>query len=330
MKITVPPIIALFLVVFVVLAAVLTITDSEPEPDPRPRIALIAHEITGRFRQSLCRGANEAVRDVNFVVSCSESSGLSSGRTCEQITADYVAEGVAAVILAANQPDTIASAINSACDANIPCVVVGPHIENDRPLCTVGSDNYIIGLTAARRIARTLGGKGSIVVVKHVPGSAWTGDRTNGFIDTIRREFPEIQLLDSKFAMDTVQTASDAVVILLARHPKIDGLFACNESTTIGALNALRKSSRLGDTIVVGCGVESSLVEALKTGAIDSLIVQNPKRMGLEAVRAILVAIGGKQVSRRINVELTLLTRDNIQSREAQSLLAAMANDIRP
>jgi len=330
MKRTAPVIIALILVLAVVVTVILTRNDGPPAPDPRPRIALVAHDITGRFWQSLCRGANEAVRDVNFVVSCSEPSDLVPGRTCEQIIADYIAEGVAAVILASNQPDNITSAINRACDANIPCVVIGPHVENDRPLCTVGSDNYIIGLTAARRIARTLDGKGNLVVVKHVPGSAWASDRTNGFIDTIKREFPQMQLLDSKFALDSVETAAQAVEILLARHPEIHGLFACNESTTIGALNALRKSSRLGDMIVVGCGTESSLLDALKARTIDSLVAQDPKRMGLEAARAVLAAIEGRQVPKRINIELMLLTSNNIGSPKAQSLLTASPDDSRP
>jgi len=317
MKKAVPLIIALIAVI--VAAIVLTRTITKPEPDTRPKIGLILEPTVSDSQQSLRLGAEHAAEDANFVICCETPADLS--RTREQIVTDFIADGVAGVLLASPKAATLLPCIDLICDANIPCVAVGSYVDSERLLCSVGADDYVAGLMAARRMGGILNGKGNVVVVKDVPGLTWSANRANGFADTIEREFPHIQILESRFAMDTVETASDAVEKLLAKHGQIDGLFACSESGSLGALGALARSGRAEKIKMVGCGSETALIEALRAEAIDSLVARDAHKMGLEAAKTLIAAILGQDTPGRINVELALLTKDNLDTPKIQSLL---------
>jgi len=318
MKRAIPIIIMLTLLIvaaFVVIPIV-----NRADPDTRRKIAFVAAASDGDFSESLRRGAEQAVEGTDFRIFSETPTGQDPTESLDQIVERLIARGVCGVVVACRDAKSLLPLVEKVCDANIPCVAIGPHVDSERLLCRVDADDYITGLTAARRMARILSGKGKIVVIDYVPGSTWTAQRINGFGDTIEREFPEMQIVDSKFGMDSIETASAAAEGLLKKHAQIDGLFACNESTSAGALKALRNSGLAGKVKMVGFGVESSLVEGLRTGSIDSLIAQDPCKMGRQAVNAMLGLIAGAEVERHIGVELTLLTRSNVDTPEFQSL----------
>ena len=97
------------------------------------------------------------------------------------------------------------------------------------------------------------------MVVKYVPGSASTTDRENGFIETIQKEFPGIHIVDSKYGQDTVETALQATEDLLTKNKDVQGLYACNAPTAVGALQALQSQHR-AEIKMVGFDAEKALV----------------------------------------------------------------------
>ena len=86
--------------------------------------------------------------------------------------------------------------------------------------------------------------------------------------------------------MATVESALQATEDLLTRHPDLQGLFACNASSAVGAYQALQSQKR-PEVKMVGFDAEAALVEGLRAGQIDSLVVQDPYKMGYEGVKAI-------------------------------------------
>ena len=317
MKKALPLIIALIAVITV--AIFLTRSITRPEPDGRPKIALILEQAVGDSPQLLRLGAEQAAEDANFVICCEGPADLSRAR--EQIVADCIADGVAGVLLVSSEAESALPCIDLICEANIPCVVIGSYVDSEKLLCSVGADDYIAGLMAARRMGGILEGKGNVVVIKGAPGATWAANRANGFVDTIEREFGDVHILESRFAMDTVETASGAVAKLLSEHGHIDGLFACSESGSLGALGALARSGRAEKIKLVGCGCATALVDGLRAEAIDSLVAGDAQRIGLEAAKAVISAIHGQDAPGRINIELALLTKDNLDTPQIQSLL---------
>jgi len=82
---------------------------------------------------------------------------------------------------------------------------------------------------------------------------------------------------------------------MLDKVKEADGIFCSNEPTTFGMLLALRQNNLAGSKKFVGFDTSPALVEGLKRGEIQALVAQNPKKMGREAVQA-LVAKGTPEI----------------------------------
>ena len=124
--------------------------------------------------------------------------------------------------------------------------------------------------------------------------------------------------------MDTVETSLQAAEDLLTRNTELDGLFACNESTSVGALRALQSQGRAGKMKMIGFDAGGLLIEGLKAGVVDSLVVQNPYKMGYEGVKTLIAALDGKIVEKRVDTGVTLVTKKNLETPEIQALLKGM------
>jgi hypothetical protein len=73
---------------------------------------------------------------------------------------------------------------------------------------------------------------------------------------------------------------------LMTAHSDLAGLYADNESSLAGAVQAL-KSRGAKQVKLVGMDASEQLVADMRAGWIDSLVIQNPFRMGYESTRAV-------------------------------------------
>jgi ribose transport system substrate-binding protein len=108
---------------------------------------------------------------------------------------------------------------------------------------------------------------------------------------------------------------------MLTSHPDLNGLFASNESSTVGAVRAIRQRGLSNRVVLVGFDSTPDLVTQVRDGSIDSLVVQNPFKMGYEGVRTILEKLAGREPARRIDTGVVLLTKENLESPEVQQLI---------
>ena len=72
---------------------------------------------------------------------------------------------------------------------------------------------------------------------------------------------------------------------------------------------------------MVGFDAEKALIDGLKAGQIDALIVQNPYKMGYEGVKAVMMSIQGKPVEKKMDTGVTLVTKDALDKPEIKALL---------
>jgi ribose transport system substrate-binding protein len=176
---------------------------------------------------------------------------------------------------------------------------------------------------AAERMAETLNGKGRIAVLGLKAGSVSTDERERGFQDTIKQKYPGIQVVAFQYGEANRATSIDRATDILTAHPEINGFFASNEPSTVGAAQATKQKGLAGKITLVGFDSSPNLIEDLKAGAIDSLIIQNPYRMGYDGVRTLVDKLNGKTPERRIDTGVKLVTIENLSSPEIQQLLGA-------
>ena len=288
------------------------------------RIAVIPKGITHIFWESIRRGADKAGAEAGVKIFWNGPEREGNREVQIQIIEDFITQKVSGIVLAPIDNKALVPSVEKIHARDIPCVIIDSGIDTDKYISFIATDNYKGGVIAAKRMGRILNGKGKIVVVKYAPGSASTMKRENGFINTIEQDFPEIEIVDTKYGMDTVETALQAAEDLLTKNAGIDGLFACNESTSVGALRALQSRGHAGKIKMVGFDAGGLLLEGVKTGAVDSLVVQNPYKMGYIGVQAIIATLDGKKVDRRVDTGVVLVTKENLETGEIRELVKGM------
>jgi len=286
------------------------------------RIGVIPKGTSGIYWESVRAGAEKAGAEAGVKIFWNGPERETDREKQIQIIEDFIVQKVAGIVLAPNDSKALVPSVEKIFEKNIPCVIIDSGIETDKYVSFAATDNYKGGVIAAMRMGKILNGKGKIIVVKFVPGSDSTTNRENGFVDTIGKEFPGIEIVDSKYGMDTVETALQATEDLLTRNADIDGLFACNASTAVGSIQALQSQGRTDKIKMVGFDADKSLIEGLKEGVIDSLVVQDPYKMGYIGVKSIIDKLDGKEVPRHIDTGVALVTKENLEEPKIKALLS--------
>jgi len=108
---------------------------------------------------------------------------------------------------------------------------------------------------------------------------------------------------------------------IMTAHPDLAGIFCSNESGTVGAVQAAKSKGVAGKIKIVGFDTSPTLIEDLEAGNIDSLVVQNPFRMGYLAVKTLVDYIRGKPPEKRIDTGATVVTAANLKEPAIKELV---------
>lgn len=285
------------------------------------RIAVIPKGTSSVFWESVRGGAEEAGKELGYEISWNGPELESDRERQIQIVEDFIALKVAGIVLAPNDSSALVPKVEEMFAKNIPCVIIDSEIDTDKYVSFAATNNYQGGVIAARRMGKILNGKGKIIVVKFMPGSGSTTNRENGFIETIEKEFSDIEIVDTKYGMATVETALQAAEDLLTKHSELNGLYACNAGTSVGSAQALQSQGRSGEIKMVGFDAEETLIDKLKSGIIDSLVVQDPHKMGYIGVKTLVDKINGKDVPKSIDTGVELVTVERLEEPKIKALL---------
>ena len=118
----------------------------------------------------------------------------------------------------------------------------------------VATDNFAAGVKCGKELARLLEGKGKVVLLRHMVGSASTKKREEGFLKGLKDNGPDIELISSdKYGGATVEEAQEVANNLLTQFgDTVEGIFTPNESTTEGMLSAMKSAGIAGKVKFVG------------------------------------------------------------------------------
>jgi len=237
------------------------------------------------------------------------------------IVDDFVNQHVNGIVLAPTNGDSLVPIVERAAQENIPVTIFDSGINTDRYLSYVSTDNYKGGVLAAERLGAILPTGGEIAMIGTIPGSVSTTERENGFRDTVGRKFPELKIVAFQYGMaDRAKSLAVAEDILTA-HPDLVGIFCSNESGTVGAVQGAKSKGVIGRVKIVGFDTSPPLIEDLRAGNIDSLVLQNPFRMGYLSVRTIIDRLHGKIPQKRIDTGATVVNAANINEPAIQELV---------
>jgi ribose transport system substrate-binding protein len=317
--------IVLFVVFIGVFVGIGVLRKGGPTKQGTRRIGVIPKETASQYWKGVRNGAEQAAKDLGVTVLW---NGPEVETDCErqiQIVEDMMAQKVDGIILAAGNRKALVPAVEKVAARRIACVIIDSGVETDKYLSYMATDNYKGGVLAARRMGEILAGKGEIIVVAWTPNSASTDARLQGFRETLAKEFPGIEIADSQFPNPaTLEKARDVTQDMLTKNAGVDAVFACTATSAGGALTALQsfqQDANAKKIKMIGFDARPMFVEGLRKGDLDSLIIQNPYKMGYEGVKAIVRHINGEPVPKEFDTGVELITTDKLNDPKVMELL---------
>ncbi|WP_372873624.1 substrate-binding domain-containing protein [Pseudomonas sp.] len=184
----------------------------------------------------------------------------------------------------------------------------------------IASNNYQAGQLAGRYLAQVLGRKGRVGVIRTSPPIASASERQRGFTQAVKAAGLRI-VFDHPLG-DDPEVAFNA---LREQLPQLDALFTPDGSTTRTTHAALLRLQAAEQVRHVGFDGGRLLAGALGSGRITALVIQRPYAMGYRSVRLAQRALRDKRVEsqrRQVELEVMLVTRENLDRLEVKELLA--------
>ena len=273
------------------------------------KIALITMDSIDQHWITLNEGAQKAAEELGVTVTFMSPNTKDDAQQIECVN-NAVAGGYQAIIVAANGPDAISSALNEAVEAGVKIVYVDSPA-NVEAEATFSTDNEAAGKTAGEEMIKALTAagitSGDIVNVNAATDS--TVKREAGFRSAF--EGTEYNILETQYGEGDAAKSQTIAENYITQG--VVGIFGGNEGSTTGIGNAIKAS---GNTGVIGVGFDKSdaIQGLIKDGYLLCTMAQNPDVMGYEGVQAAVKAIAGEDLGHAVtDTGVSVLTKDSLQ-----------------
>jgi ribose transport system substrate-binding protein len=221
-----------------------------------------------------------------------------------------VAGGANAILLAANGPDAVTSALKEAEAAGVKIIYVDsaaayPAIQ------TLATDNEAAGKTAGQEMIKGLEAagitEGKIGIVNVNAATASCVAREKGFRSAF--DGGKYELLETQYCDGDAAKSKDIAANYITSG--CVGLFGANEGSTVGIGNAIQES---GDTIIgVGFDKSDTILELIKNGYLLCTMAQNPETMGYEGMKTANNALTGADTgAATVDTGVSVINKDGL------------------
>jgi ribose transport system substrate-binding protein len=192
------------------------------------------------------------------------------------------------------------------------------------------TDNAHWGKDAADRLAKFLGPAGGDIGLLHFsPGSQTDNERTGGFISELKK-YPKVKIVATGVDNVSAVTALSLVSNMLTAHSEIKAIYAPDEEGTVGAAQAVQRAGKVGSVAVFGWDAGPDTIAVLKQGLVNSLVVQNPYRMGYDSLIATVKAIRTGKYGKSEDTGAVIVTKANLSTPSVQAVVNPTCKTYKP
>lgn len=216
---------------------------------------------------------------------------------------DFIQQGVDAIIVNPVDSSAITPAVESANEADIPVIAVDRSSDGGEVLSVIVSDNVKGGEMAAEYLISVLGEGAKIAVVEGIPGASATNERGEGFKKAAKGKLEIVASQAGDFDRGKSLTVAENI---LQAHPDVKGIFAQNDESALGVLEAVKAAKR-DDIYVIGFDGAELAVESIEKGELHATIGQKFDEMAKLSVQAVIDYYAEKDVDAEILAPVELI-----------------------
>jgi ribose transport system substrate-binding protein len=286
----------------------------------QPYIAIVSKGFQHQFWQAVKQGAEEEAKAQGARITF---EGPPTEQDIEQqvtMLTNAIQKKPAAIGFAALDSKASAPLMDQAKSQKIPVIAFDSGVESDVPVTTAATDNKAAAAEAAKHMSELLGGKGKVAMVVHDQTSRTGIERRDGFIDWMKANAPDVELLPVQYGGGDQAKSADIAKSIISSNPDLKGFYGANEGSAIGIVKGVEESGKKGLTII-GFDSGKAQIDAIKSGVMAGAITQNPVGMGKELVSSAMKAIKGESVPKVIDTGFYWYDKTNIDDPKIAAVL---------
>ncbi|SHH53404.1 allose-binding protein [Anaerosphaera aminiphila DSM 21120] len=154
------------------------------------------------------------------------------------------------------------------------------------------TDNVAVGEKGANYIVSKLNSGDKVAIIEGKAGNASGENRKDG----ATKAFTEagMEIVGSLPADWDRQKALDAANNLIQQNPDLKGIYCCNDTMALGAVQAVINADKLGEIFVVGTDGDTEAIDSVNKGELSATVAQDPAEIGAASLREMVEAVKGE------------------------------------
>ena len=258
------------------------------------KVYLITMDQMDQHWVNVNQGCEKAVKEIGGITYKWLAPDVKDDNKQIECINNAVADGANVILLAANGPTAVQSALEEAVAAGVKIIYVDSPAKFPGEQ-TLATDNKAAGVTAGKELIKALSAKGitsgSIGIINTNAATTSTLDRENGFRSAFAGT--KFKILATQYCEGDAARSKDAASNFIAQG--CVGLFGANEGSTVGVGSAIAESN--GAAVGVGFDKSDMIMNLIQRGSLVATMAQNPDVMGYEGMKSAAKVLNGEKVS---------------------------------
>ena len=259
------------------------------------------------FFVTLAEGAKKAANEIGVPLTVVDAGDDATKQVSD--IEDLVSKNVSVLIVNPVDSDAVTGAVQAAVAKGVKVISVDRAVNGVDIDCQIASDNVAGAELATQYIVDTLGEGVKVAELVGTSGASAAIDRSQGFHNVADAK---LELVASQTANFDRAEGMTVMENMLQANGDIQAVFAANDEMALGAMEAILGAGK--DIMVVGFDATDDAIASIKEGKMAATIAQQPALIGATAVKNAMELIEGKTIEKNIPVEVTLVTKDNVDT----------------
>jgi ribose transport system substrate-binding protein len=280
-----------------------------PKPAKPLRFGAVMKFLGNRYWQLLADGMSAqalalgATLDVRSAASEADEAGQLQSMQA------MVDQGYDVIFVSPQTNTNLQPAVRAARAAGIVVINVDDAVLDDASHY-VGPNQYENGVRAARYLAERYPAGGDVALIRGVKNVYAAQQRSQGFLDSLKGK-PFRVVADDHGDWD-MQRALEVSATIVKDHPALIGIYCNNDIMAFGAVEAVKRAGRAGQTLVVGTDGISTAFDSIRAGALTATIDSMPFKTGEVAVEVAVRLLAGQKLPRVIYSPQEMVSRESL------------------
>lgn len=288
--------------------------DEEAEDDVSYTIGYAPATLNNAFWLAVKDGVIEAIEEKGIEVNLVDVDANGDQSIMNDRISDLLSSGIDALLIAPADSTACTSALEAAHGAGVPIINFDTPVDADDLVETIiASDNYNAGYVVGEDVSEKIE-DGAKILVLHSPRASACVERYDGFIDALDKggkDYTIVNVLDGEGDQETsMRLATDAIVA----DPDLSVIFAVNDPSAMGAVNAIQQASVDLEKGILVYGVDGNpdAKKMIKEGDMEGTGSQSPETLGYNSMMSAFTILEGGSVEKNIVVDTFLITNENV------------------